>query len=187
MAAGKTKLAIFDLDGTLFNTDNVNYKAYREALLPYGIELDRDYFVKYCNGRHYKEFVPKIMGNSEHLEEVHDAKKDYYKKFLDEAVINRHLFAMIGAMRDKYYTAIVTTASRKNVEDILGRFGVLDSFDYCITQEDIHKPKPDPEGFILAMEHFGLAPADCVIFEDSDVGIEAARASGATVFVADRF
>ena len=115
------------------------------------------------------------------------AKKDYYKKFLDEAVMNRHLFDMIDAMRDTYFTAIVTTASRKNVEDILGRFGVLDSFDYCITQEDIHKPKPDPEGFLLAMEHFGLAPADCVIFEDSDVGIEAARASGATVFVADRF
>ena len=55
------------------------------------------------------------------------------------------------------------------------------------TQEDIHKPKPDPEGFLLAMEHFGVTPADSVIFEDSDVGIEAARASGAAVFVADRF
>ena len=187
MAVGKTKLAIFDLDGTLFNTDNVNYKAYREALLPYGIELDREYFVKYSNGRHYKEFIPKIMGSTEHLEAIHDAKKDYYKKFLDEAVINKHLFAMIDAMRDTYYTAVVTTASRKNVEDILGRFGVSDSFDYCITQEDIHKPKPDPEGFLLAMEHFGVTPADSVIFEDSDVGIEAARASGATVFVADKF
>ncbi|MBO4679362.1 MAG: HAD family phosphatase [Lachnospiraceae bacterium] len=183
----KTKLAIFDLDGTLFNTDNVNYKAYREALRPYGLELDREYFVKYCNGRHYKEFVPKIMGNSDHLEEVHDKKKEYYKMFLDEAVMNSHLFAIIDAIRDSYYTAVVTTASRKNVEDILGRFGVRDSFDYCITQEDIHKPKPDPEGFLLAMEHFNVEPKDTVIFEDSDVGIEAARASGAAVFVADRF
>lgn len=187
MATGKTKLAIFDLDGTLFNTDDVNYKAYREALRPYGIELDREYFVKYCNGRHYKEFVPKIMGNSEHLEAVHDKKKEYYKTFLDDAVVNKHLFSMIEAMRDSYYTAVVTTASRKNVEDILGRFGVKDSFDYCITQEDIHKPKPNPEGFLLAMEHFGVTPEDTVIFEDSDVGIEAARASGAAVFVADRF
>lgn len=187
MATGKTKLAIFDLDGTLFNTDDVNYKAYREALRPYGIELDREYFVKYCNGRHYKEFVPKIMGNSEHLEAVHDKKKEYYKTFLDDAVVNKHLFSMIEAMRGSYYTAVVTTASRKNVEDILGRFGVKDSFDYCITQEDIHIPKPNPEGFLLAMEHFGVTPEDTVIFEDSDVGIEAARASGAAVFVADRF
>ena len=183
----KTKLAIFDLDGTLFNTDNVNYKAYKEALLPFGIELDREYFVKYCNGRHYKEFVPKIMGNSDHLEEVHNKKKEHYKTFLGEAVKNEHLFAIIDALRDTYHTAIVTTASKKNVEDILGHFGVKDYFDYCITQEAIHKPKPDPEGFLLAMEHFGIGPENTVIFEDSDVGIEAARASGATVFVADRF
>lgn len=183
----KKKLALFDLDGTLFNTDDVNYKAYREAFRPYGIELDREYFVKYCNGRHYKEFVPKIMGNGDHLEEVHDKKKEFYKTFLDDAVVNTHLFSMIEAMRDNYHTAIVTTASRKNVEDILSRFGVKDCFDFCITQEDIHKPKPDPEGFLLAMKHFGVSPEDTVIFEDSDVGIEAARASGAAVFVADRF
>ncbi len=181
------KLAIFDLDGTLFNTDDVNYFAYKEAVKPFGAELDRLFFVEKCNGRHYKQFVPIILGSEEHMEEVHEAKKKHYREFLGNARPNTHLFELIKLMRPAYKTAIVTTASRKNVEDILDCFNVKGLFDDIITQEDIKKPKPDPEGFCLAMERAGVTPEETFIFEDSDVGIEAARRSKATVFVADTF
>ena len=71
----KTKLAIFDLDGTLYDTRMTNYLSYRDALRQYNLELDYDYFSKYCNGRHYTEFLPQIMGNSNHINCVHTAKK----------------------------------------------------------------------------------------------------------------
>ena len=183
----KTRLAIFDLDGTLFDTSDVNFFAYKSALAFYGIDLDRDYFMKDCFGRHYKDFLPGIMGNSDHMEEVHAAKIMEYPHNLDKARINHHLFRMIGAMRDEYHTAIVTTASRKNVDDILGHVGYVECFDYVLTQENMLKKKPDPEGFITAMKHFGISAENTVIFEDSDVGIEAAHASGASVFIVDRF
>ena len=57
-------------------------------------------------------------------------------------------------------------------------------FDLILTHNDISKPKPDPEGFITAMKHFNVEAKDCLIFEDSKPGIEAAKSSGATVFVA---
>ena len=81
----KDKLAIFDLDGTLFDTREVNYHAYRDALLPFGISLDHDYFTTECNGRHYTEFIPKIMGHSDALEEIHANKKAFYAENLDKA------------------------------------------------------------------------------------------------------
>lgn len=183
----KNKLALFDLDGTLFNTDEVNFRAYEKAFNSVGVELDKNYFIKECSGRHYKEFVPKILGNSDKLEEVHDRKKSYYKSFLGEARLNEHLFRIIDSLKDDYHIAIVTTASKANVNDILDYFNVRDCFEFFVTQEDIKKPKPNPEGFLLAMEHFNVDAKDTVIFEDADVGIEAAKASGATVFRVERF
>ncbi len=183
----KDKLALFDLDGTLFNTDDVNYTAYRDAFADFGVELDRDYFVKECNGRHYKEFVPRIMGGTEHMEEIHEKKKANYAGNLKYARRNEHLFNIIEGLRKDYHLAVVTTASKKNVTDILNFFGVQDLFDLIVTQEDITRPKPDPEGFLKAMDHFGINPKNTVIFEDADVGIEAAKRSGAVVFKVEKF
>lgn len=183
----KQYLALFDLDGTLFDTGKVNYYAYKDALADFDATLAEDFFVTKCNGRHYTEFLPEIMGSSEHIDEVHRAKKEAYAKNLDKARQNIHLFEMIKSMTDTYHTAIVTTASRKNTEDILSHFACMDLFEYILTQEDITKVKPDPQGFLMAMEHFGIDAAHTVIFEDSPVGIQAAKASGASVMVVSQF
>lgn len=183
----KKRLALFDLDGTLFDTRDVNYAAYKEALLPYGISLDEKYFKTQCNGRHYTEFIPVIMGTTEYLENVHRAKKEAYAKNLNKAKMNQHLFEIIRHLKKDYYCAVVTTASRKNAMEILLHFQVENLFDLVITQEDITLPKPNPQGFLLAMKQFEIPSENTMIFEDSDVGVTAARATEATVFVANQF
>lgn len=185
----KECLAIFDLDGTLFDTGEVNYYAYKAALEPFGVDLDKNYFTTVCNGRHYSEFLPDVMDDAatEDMETVHNAKKTAYKENLDKARENVHLFKMIESLADKYYIAIVTTASRKNTLDILKFFGRDTLFEFMVTQENIKKTKPDPEGFLIAMDNFGIDPAHTLIFEDSEVGIKAAEASGATVFAVKKF
>lgn len=184
----KRYLAIFDLDGTLFDTGEVNYYAYRDALAMFRVELDYDYFVKKCNGRHYTEFLPEIMGEAAaHMEEVHEAKKTAYRENLDKAKVNAHLVEIIKSIRKTYHTALVTTASKKNAMEILDYFGCRNLFEYMVFQEDMTQTKPDPEGFLLAMKHFGMEAGQVVIFEDSDVGIQAARAAGAAVIVIDKF
>ena len=67
------KLAIFDMDGTLFNTNNINYYAYKEALDKYNVSIDYDYYCNYCNGRSYKVFIPPLVNNDE--EKVQDIHK----------------------------------------------------------------------------------------------------------------
>jgi len=78
-----------------------------------------------------------------------------------------------------YVIAIVTTASIRNVRDILNYFEVHNSFDFIISQEDVTLKKPSPEGFLKAIEFAKVSIDDVLIFEDSDVGIEAAKSSGA--------
>ena len=185
--AEKKKLAMFDMDGTLYDTIEINYYAYREAIAHFGVDLDRDFFMNECFGHNYKTFVPMIMGDSEHAEEIHELKMADYKKYFDKAKMNSHLFNMIENLRKDYYIALVTTGSKKNVYEIVRHFGHEDLFDLIVTQADVAAQKPDPEAYLFAMNHFGVEPEDCLIFEDSRSGLTAAKKSGAQVFKVENF
>lgn len=179
------KLIMVDLDGTLVDTTKVNYNAYKEAINQFGYEMDYEYYSKFCNGRHYKEFLPQVTTDDEKvLREIHKIKKDVYKKYLHMAILNTNLLEIIRLFhKNGSGTALVTTASKKNVNDILDNFNLHDDFDLIITNEDVKKLKPDPEGYILAMERLSVKAEECIIFEDSEVGIKAAESTGAAVFV----
>lgn len=179
----RTRLAIFDLDGTLFDTKAVNYQSYRKALedQEFRIEFDYKLFCEVCNGKDYKIFLPQIVSGITpgQTEYVHDLKKQIYRKYLYLARKNEHLFQMVDLLSPQYLTAIVTTASKENTEDILNYFKVVNKFDFVFTKNDMKRIKPDPEGYLLAMERSHVTPRDTLIFEDSEVGLEAARKSGA--------
>ena len=177
-------LAVFDLDGTLFDTKDVNFSAYAKALedLGYKERIDYRYYCDYCNGSSYKDFIPKILGDvstKESLEAIHKRKMELYPSFLGKARMNESLFSMIRTIRGSYTVALATTASRKNVFDILDCFSVRDCFDIFVTKEDVSKVKPDPECFLKAMEKAGAVKENTIIFEDSETGLLAAKASGA--------
>lgn len=181
------KLVLFDLDGTLFDTSEVNYRAYKYALNKYGYEIEHDYFINYCNGRHYTDFLPKILNDKKIIEEIHQTKKEAYSLYLKHARINENLFNLIKNIKNTYNVAIVTTASYENTCDILTEFKVFDLFDDIITPNDYQKTKPNPEPFLVAISRFEVKIEDVIIFEDSDVGLRSAEATGATVFKVHKF
>ena len=179
----KNKLAIFDLDGTLFDTKDVNYNAYQNAIKMVGIGAIIDYndFCNLYNGKNYRDFLPKIIHDisEEQMKNIHNFKKDIYTKYLDKAKKNNLLFAILQEMKESFFLSVVTNASKKNVNEILEKFSVKDLFDLLITQEDIKNPKPSAEGFIKAMDYFNISKENTIIFEDSKIGIQAAINSGA--------
>ncbi|WP_338944691.1 HAD family hydrolase [Fusobacterium pseudoperiodonticum] len=174
----KNKLAIFDLDGTLFDTKDVNYNAYQNAIKMLGIDAEIDYnnFCNLYNGKNYREFLPKIIPDitEEQMKNIHNFKKNIYTQYLDKARKNELLFLMIQEIKKKFYISIVTNASKKNVKDILEKFSVKNLFDLLITQEDVKNPKPSAEGFLKAMNYFNISKENTIIFEDSEIGIQAA-------------
>ena len=125
--------------------------------------------------------------SAEDVERVHDLKKQYYAANMDIARKNEALFVILEALRPTHYLAVITTGSRQNATEMLNHFHCTDWFDLILTQEDVVNNKPDPEGYLKAMAHFGVDAAHTMIFEDSATGLAAARATGASVFACNQF
>ena len=183
----KNNLAIFDLDGTLFDTSQVNYTSYFLALEFFGLKSNLftyDYFCRHCNGNDYRIFLKSHFKDitNDLLNEIHIKKQIIYKNNLNLAKINDALFHLIRNIKYSYIIALATTASRLNTEDILNYFNVYDLFDIILTKEDVCETKPDPEVFFLAMRKSGIDKNHTIIFEDSESGLHAAKASGASFF-----
>lgn len=184
-------LICVDLDGTLLDTVPANAASYRAALEELGFTVSDEYYAAHCNGGYYKDFLRPLMGGDPDpadVERVHDRKKELYSIYLDKVRPNRALFELLQSMRMVgNRLACVTTGSRRNATEVLTHFGCVCWFDLILTSEDVEKSKPDPEGYLKAMEHFGVTPAETMIFEDSGPGLAAARASGAAVFKVEAF
>ena len=164
-------LICVDLDGTLLDTVPANAASYRAALEEMGFTVTDEYYAASCNGGHYTRFLRPLMGGDPcdaDVERVHDRKKELYSDFLDMVRPN-------------------TTGSKQNATEVLEHFGVRELFGLIVTGEDVEKQKPDPEGYCKAMAYFHVTPAETMIFEDSGIGLEAAKASGATVFRVEQF
>ena len=186
----RKQLVIVDLDGTLIDTVAANAESYRRALADDGFAVTDEYYARCCNGGHYSSFLKPLMGGDptpEAIERVHDRKKALYAACLGTARPNRALLTILAALRPACHLALVTTGSRRNATEVLDHFGLTDWFELILTQEDVVRNKPDPEGYLRAMAHFGAKPEATMICEDSAPGLAAAKASGAQVFVAAQF
>jgi beta-phosphoglucomutase len=174
---------IFDFDGTLFDTLEANVVSYSQTFKKLGLEFDTDKYRK-AFGLRFHEMIEQLApGLDKELHtKIKDFKTEFYKKNIDLIVPHYDLLEFIEHSREHYKTALATTASKKNVDNILNHFlPNKNIFHTIITGEDVSKGKPNPQCYLLTFKALGVKASECLIFEDSDVGIQAARASGAKV------
>ena len=110
---------------------------------------------------------------------------EYYAQYCNGGYYKQFLRPLMGG--DPAPEAVERVHDRKKATEVLEYFHCADWFGVFITGEDVVRSKPDPEGYLKAMAHFGVTPAETMIFEDSGPGLEAARASGATVYKVEAF
>lgn len=187
----KLKLAIFDMDGTLFDTRKAVYEAYKTVVKQMGktFSMEEKVFYKKCFGKRYRYFLPNEFNLlPEEAEEVYRLKTELYPRFLsDKSSKNEVLFDILQAMSKQYYIAMVTTASKKNVRDILTYFDCNKFFDLILTAEDVVKGKPNAESNLKAMKFFSVESKNTVIFKDMEECLLAAEGIGAAVFKVEAF
>ena len=199
ISSDNIKLLIFDMDGTLIDSANLHYYSYSNAFKEYGIELDKDYYYNKCFGLHYKTFTNNILKlnnkltddvnkNNELIEKIHNRKEDIYLQNLN--MVNIHplmLEILIDSKKKSKYTALATTSSPKGVYAILKEFQLEKLFDLILTGNDIQNKKPDPEIFFKCINHFNVKEKEIIIFEDSEVGLEAASQTNAWVIKVEKW
>lgn len=180
------KLLITDFDGTLVDTRRANYKAYKKALGETGLQLTPEMYCA-CFGLRLEEFMARLgINDVDEIKRIRERKCLYYPDYFRELRLNHSLLKFIRFFhRDGKPVTIATTAYRKNVMNILEYFGIAGEFDFIITGEDVKCGKPDPECYLNVMSYYGISGENTLIFEDSEVGIQAARDSGANYVVID--
>ena len=168
------KALAFDFDGTLFDTAELNYKAYRLAYFDLGVEITPEMFAR-TKGLSVYEFN-RAMGVDCDVKELRYRKEVYYRSMSVYAHPNHYLLHMIRSARIP--VALVTTARLTNILPLLQKYELKDKFAVMVTQEDVEKHKPDPEAYNLAMKKLGIPAEEVLAFEDSRAGFVSARSAG---------
>ncbi|MBW3654544.1 MAG: HAD family phosphatase [Gemmatimonadetes bacterium] len=173
---------LVDMDGTLVDTGEANYEAYAAALRAVGVSVARDAFDEAALGKNWRQFLPALLGAARSGADpaaVAAHKAEIYPGTIPLTRVNHALVALIRTGRPRWRTALVTTASRPSVAAVLRHHGLEDLFDTIVTGSEVTRHKPDPEAYHLAAARLDLSPADCLVVEDSDVGVASAAAFGA--------
>ena len=179
------KLILLDFDGTLVDTRKANAYAYIETLSEVGIALtEKEYLEKYYGVRCI-EFM-RMLGfeDSSKIAELRRRKVELYPKYFGTVKLNTELWhwcCMMRKMGAKVW--IVSTGYADNIRNVMRYLNLDDGIDGIITGDDVEHSKPAPDPFLEAMRREGVMPAETIIFEDSAVGIEAARRTGAPYVV----
>ena len=176
------KAIITDFDGTLVDTFEANYLAYKHVLNSLGIELTRESY-RACFGLRFNEFMEAIgVKNIVLKDQIKKEKAKVYPMYFDKLSLNCPLLNFLIFMKHNgVKIAIASTARRENLINVLNYFDITDAFDEIFTGESVTYGKPHPEIYILTMDKLGVNESETLIFEDSEVGIQAAERSGASV------
>lgn len=173
------KAIITDFDGTLVDTFNANYAAYKDAFAKVGLNLTPERY-RECFGLRFPEFMETVgITNSEVALQIRKIKGEVYPYHFNKLRPNTALIEFIRTSRTQgIHTAVASTARGKNLRNALCYIGATDAFDYILAGEDVQNGKPNPEIYNKVLAHFGIQPTEALIFEDSPVGMLAAEAAG---------
>jgi HAD superfamily hydrolase (TIGR01509 family) len=177
---GPFKAYLFDCDGTIADSMPLHYVAWNKALSKWGCEFSEELFYAW-GGMPVAEIIAtlnKQQGLMMPVEDVSKLKEALYYEVLPELKAVPEVLEHIEASHGHIPFAVVSGSTRESVTASLKLLGVLDKFDTLVCAGDYTKSKPDPEPFLIAAERLGVAPEDCLVFEDTEMGIQAATAAG---------
>ena len=187
----KIKAVIFDMDGVLIEAKDWHYEALNKALGLFGMEINRyDHLVTY-DGLPTKKKLEMLSTERGLPAELHNFINDMKQQYTMEIVYARckprffHEYALSRLKQEGYKLAVASNSIRQTVQVMMQQAALIDYLDLFLSNQDVKIGKPDPEIYAKAIESLGLSPQECLVVEDNEKGIQAAKASGAWLMEVD--
>ena len=172
---------LFDLDGTIAETDSLHLPTWVDALQPYGLEVDEEFYRDRISGRNTAEIVRELLPDltDEQGSSIGEAKEASFRERVSELEPLPGLVDFVIQGRELgMRIALVTNAPEENVETILLALKLRDLFDVVVLADEVEAVKPDPAPYRGALEKVGVPAERAVAFEDSVSGISSSVAAG---------
>lgn len=177
------RAVLWDLDGTLVDSGELHWVAWRDAMAAEGVTITRAMF-EATFGWKNDPILRRWLGDDiseARKRRIADGKEEAYRA----ALRAQGLAPLPGArewverlQRDGWTQAICSSAPRANIEAVLDVTGLGHDFEVIVAAEDVTLGKPDPQVFLLGAERLGVPPARAIVVEDAEAGVEAARRAG---------
>jgi HAD superfamily hydrolase (TIGR01509 family) len=176
------RAVLWDLDGTLIDSEQYHWLAWRDTMAAEGVALTHDQFLETFGLRNDAIIPQWIPGAStERVQRIANAKEQLYRRLVREGGLEPLPGAAEWTQRladEGWRQAIASSAPRENIEAVLAVIGLGSDFQAVVSAEDVTLGKPDPQVFLTAAARLGSPPAQSIVVEDAAAGIEAARRAG---------
>ena len=174
------KAYLFDCDGTIADSMPLHYRAWKQALGEWNCDFDEKRFYEW-GGMPIAEIIATL--NRKHglqmpVSQVAERKENLYYELLHELKAVPEVLEHIEDGYGRIPFAVVSGSTRDSVVASLTALKLLDRFDTLVCAGDYKKSKPDPEPFLCAAKRLDVVPEECLVFEDTDMGVQAAQAAG---------
>ncbi|MDO4899867.1 HAD family phosphatase [Actinomyces sp.] len=174
---------IFDLDGTLVHTHEAHERSWRRAFAGVGLHMSGSWYHE-RTGLTADQLVNEMGRNYKTRLNAASIKAAELAYFLEETpalVPFAPVFSIAKEFGDTCHMAVASNGDGKTVQATLAGAGISDMFSVIVTADEVQRPKPFPDLFLLAAKGMDVEPGECLAFEDSDSGLDAARAAGMSV------
>ena len=176
------KAIIFDMDGVIVDSEPMHIEAEKQILLKYGVKISPDELRTYTGTTAEFEFTDLIRKYSLNttVDTLFREKETILFGLLErQTKPTKGVVRLIKSLkRHGLKLAIASSGHRKLVQYFIRKLKIASHFDSVVCAEDITRSKPDPEIFLKAAGSLGLDPAECMVIEDSTLGVEAAKSAG---------
>jgi len=178
-----TGAVLWDMDGTLVDSEEQHWLSWRDTMAAEGMPVTREQFVE-TFGMRNDAILPRWLGDratTDIIQRVGDAKEELYRKLVRRDGLAPLAGAAEWLERLKeagWRQAIASSAPGANVEVVLEVLGLAGLFEAIVSAEDVTAGKPDPQVFLTAASRLGVGPSQCIVVEDAAAGVEAARRAG---------
>lgn len=180
---------IFDMDGVLIDAKEWHYEALNKALALFGFEISRYDHLTTFDGLPTSKKLNMLSKTSNLPQELHGFINTLKQNYTMDMVFERcrptfiHEYALSTLKAQGYKLGVASNSIRATVQTMMQKADLERYLDTMLSNEDVKEPKPSPDIYIKAMQQLQLEPSQCLIVEDNEHGIQAARASGAHVLV----